>query len=99
MKTGISEQSVQKYIVLIRYIICIISVRYLDRSALSEYSEFKIEAGNPLSCWKNSGSQGLFRKFVKVSAMCNNQVWKNFYYGNYEGLFSVFTGYFSVRKI
>ncbi len=41
----------------------------------------------------------MFPKMMKVNAMCNNQVWKNFYYGNYEGLFSVFTGYFSVRKI
>ncbi len=30
--------------------------------------------------------------------MCN-QVWKNFYYGNYYGLFNVFTGYFGVHKI
>lgn len=35
-----------KDIVLIRYIICIIYVRYLDIAALSEYSEFKIEEKN-----------------------------------------------------
>ena len=29
--------------------------------------------------------------------MCN-QVWKSFYYGNYFGLFSVFTGRFCVQK-